>query len=188
MARRWYLLAEATAGRIGNQHILGPQHEFTRNERLSIRLQLSKKGSSQVQLPLPWNFMLEVANPSVDAPAYLLTDKGRPFASSSSFDNLVRKWIIAAGLCEPVLDDYGNHKKRKPRFRALRSQHGIRKRRAEQITEASGWSTKSWRICRTARKPPRLKPNGSIVRASQNAPRYVPRQPPQSEVSLGRKS
>ncbi len=141
MARRWFLLAEATAGRIGDMHLLGPEHEMTRNERLYIRYQPSKKGSSEVQLPLPWNFMLEVADLPVDAPAYLLTAKGAPFASSGSLDNAVRKWIIAAGLCEPVLDDDGNpvlEKNGKPKVRATRSQHGIRKRRAEQIAEASG--------------------------------------------------
>lgn len=141
MARRWYLLAEATAGRIGDMNILGPRHEMTRKERLYIRFQPSKKGSSEVQLPLPFEFMLEVANLPLDAAAYLLTEKGTPFASSGSLDNAVRKWIIAAGLCEPVLDDDGNpvlEDNEKPKMRATRSQHGIRKRRAEQIAEASG--------------------------------------------------
>ena len=85
--------------------------------------------------------MLEVANLPVDAPAYLLTNKGTPFASSGSLDNAVRKWIIAAGLSEPVLDEDGNQvldEDGKPKLRATRSQHGIRKRRAEQIAEASG--------------------------------------------------
>ena len=141
MARRWFLLAEATAGRIGDMHILGPRHEMTRNERLYIRFQPSKKGSSEVQLPLPWDFMLEAANLPADAAAYLLTEKGMPLASSGSLDNAVRKWIIAAGLCDSVLDDEGNpvlEKNGKPKLRATRSQHGIRKRRAEQIAEASG--------------------------------------------------
>ena len=85
--------------------------------------------------------MLEVANLPVDALAYLLTEKGTPFASSGSLDNAVRKWIIAAGLCERVLDDEGDpvlEKNGKPKVRATRSQHGIHKRRAEQIAEASG--------------------------------------------------
>ncbi|WP_055682556.1 hypothetical protein [Jannaschia rubra] len=115
--------------------------EMTRNERLYIRFQPSKRGSSEVQLPLPWDFMLEAANLPADAAAYLLTEKGTPFASSGSLDNAVRKWTIAAGLCEPALDDEGNpilEKNGNPKMRATRSQHGIRKRRAEQIAEASG--------------------------------------------------
>lgn len=141
MARRWFLLAEATAGRIGDMHILGPRHEMTRKERLYIRFQPSKRGSSEVQLPLPWDFMLEAAKLPAEAAAYLLTKKGTPFASSGSLDNAVRKWIIAAGLCEPVINDEAKpvlEKNGKPKMRATRSQHGIRKRRAEQIAEASG--------------------------------------------------
>ncbi|WP_299784438.1 hypothetical protein [uncultured Marivita sp.] len=141
MARRWFLLANATAGRIGDMHILGPRHEMTREERLYIRFQPSKKGSSEVQLPLPWDFMLEAANLPANAAAYLLTKKGTPFASSGSLDNAVRKWIIAAGLCEPVVDEEGNpiqEDNGKTKMRATRSQHGIRKRRAEEIAEASG--------------------------------------------------
>ncbi|KMK66254.1 hypothetical protein IMCC21224_111103 [Puniceibacterium sp. IMCC21224] len=48
MARRWFLLAEATAGRVGDMHILGPLHEMTRNERLYIRFQPSKKGNRAI--------------------------------------------------------------------------------------------------------------------------------------------
>ena len=122
-------------------HILGPRHEMTRKERLYIRFQPSKRGSSEVQLPLPWGFMLEAAELPAEAAAYLLTEKGTPFASSGPLDNAVRKWIIAAGLCEPVINDEGKpvlEKNGKPKMRATRSQHGIRKRRAEQIAEASG--------------------------------------------------
>lgn len=47
------------------------------------------------------------------------------FASSGSLDNRVRKWIVEAGL---VGAD----------GKANRSQHGIRKRRAEEIAEPGG--------------------------------------------------
>jgi hypothetical protein len=38
---------------------------------------------------------------------YLVTEHGRPFASSGSLDNRVRKWIIAAGLCVDAKDEQG---------------------------------------------------------------------------------
>jgi hypothetical protein len=106
----------------------------------------SKRGSSQVQLPLPWNFMLEVAGLPVGTPAYLLTDKGKPFASSGSLDNAVRKWIIAAGLCAPVRGEDGNQlldSNGKPKVRATRSQNGIRKGRAEQDRRGVGAGLRS---------------------------------------------
>ena len=141
MARRWFFLAEATAGRIGDMHRLGPQHERLRKERLYIRYKPSKRGSSEVQVPLPWRFMLEVAELPTDAAAYLMTERGKPFATKDSLDNRVRKWIIAAGLSSPVLDEEGMpvlNEEGDPKLVAIRSQHGIRKRRAEQIAEASG--------------------------------------------------
>ncbi len=141
VARRWFYLAEGTAGRIGDMHRLGPQHEQTKGERLYIRYQPSKRGSEPVELPLSWNFMLEAAGLMPDARAYLLTAHGRPFASSAALGNKVRDWIAAAGLCEPILSEDGVpilDEKGRPKVRATRSQHGIRKRRAEQIAEASG--------------------------------------------------
>nr|WP_139784615.1 tyrosine-type recombinase/integrase [Roseovarius sp. A-2] len=53
---------------------------------------------------------------------YLATEYGKPFASSGSLDNRVRKWIVAAGLV-------GKDGK------ANRSQHGIRKGVAEIMAE-----------------------------------------------------
>jgi len=50
----------------------------------------------------------------------------------------VRKWIIAAGLAEPVLDAKGKpvlDDAGKPKLRVTRSQHGIRKGVAELMTE-----------------------------------------------------
>jgi integrase len=141
MARRWFLLAKLTAGRIGDMHLLGPQNERVRDDRLYIRYQPGKRGSSLVELPLPFDFMMEIADLPADARAYLLTEHGEPFASSGALDNRVRKWILAAGLSEPMTDHDGNvvlDANGRPKLVATRSQHGIRKRRAEQIAEASG--------------------------------------------------
>ena len=106
-ARRWFLLAEPTAGRIGDVHRLGPTHERMRNEELFIRDQPAKRGSSEVELPLPWTVMLEVATLPPGAGACLLTAHGVPFAFPAALGRRVRDWIIEAGLSEPVLDDAG---------------------------------------------------------------------------------
>ncbi|MBP0483400.1 hypothetical protein [Sagittula salina] len=45
MARRWFLLVNDTAGRIGDTHLLGPRHEVFRADRQLISWQPSKKGS-----------------------------------------------------------------------------------------------------------------------------------------------
>ena len=38
----------------------------------------------------------------------LLTELRKPFASSGSLDNRVRKWTIAAGLCIDAKDEEGD--------------------------------------------------------------------------------
>lgn len=141
MARRWYYLAETTAGRIGDTHLLGPKHEWSKNDRLYVRYQPGKASSLEVEVPLSWKFISEIADLPPDAPAYLLNEFGQPFKSSGSLGNRIRTWIIEAGLCEPVLDKSGQvvlDKNGKPKMRATRSQHGIRKRRAEKIAGGGG--------------------------------------------------
>lgn len=130
MARRWFMLAHDTAGRIGDMHLLGPKNEEARDDQIVIRWQPKKRGSQGVAVPISRPLMLELGNLPDDAPAYLLTSSGRPFSSSGSLDNRVRKWIIEAGLCERDSDD--------KRLRATRSQHGIRKARAEEVAEQGG--------------------------------------------------
>jgi integrase len=130
MARRWFMLAHDTAGRIGDMHLLGPQHEEVREEQIIIRWQPGKRGSQMVAVPISKPLMLELRDLPEDAGAYLLTKYGKPFSSSGSLDNRVRKWTIEAGLCEWDSDNQKD--------RATRSQHGIRKARAEEIAEQGG--------------------------------------------------
>lgn len=77
--------------------------------------------------------MVELANLSEDTPAYLLTEYGRPFASTGSLDNRARKRVKQAGLCESVINRQGEEL-----LKATRPQHGICKRRAKVIAEQSG--------------------------------------------------
>ena len=133
MARRWFLLAQNTAGRIGDTHLLGPSNEVAQGDRFYIAWQPGKRGSEPVRLPMSKHLMVELADVSEDGSAYLLTEYGKPFASSGSLDNRVRKWVKQAGLCETVTNQKGEEL-----LKATRSQHGIRKRRATDIAEQSG--------------------------------------------------
>lgn len=78
-------------------------------------------------------FLVELAPVADDAPAYLSTEYGKPFASLGSLDNKIRKWVIQAGLFFTETDAEGIEIKR-----ARRSQHGIRKARAEEVAEQGG--------------------------------------------------
>lgn len=124
-ARRWFFLSDDTAGRIGDTHTLGPKNEVFRDDSQYISWQPGKRGSQPVEVPMSADLMKELAGLPDEAPAYLLTEYGKPFVSSASLDNRVRKWIVEAGL----VDENG---------KANRSQHGIRKRRAEIIAEEGG--------------------------------------------------
>jgi len=91
-----------------------------------------------------------------DAPAYLLTEHGKPLTSSGRLDNRVRKWIVEVGL----VDENGN---------ANRSQRGVRKRRAEIIAEGGGAVCEVMGFCRTAiRKLLRSIQKGLIASVSQS--------------------
>ena len=125
MARRWFLLAWNTSGRIGDMHWLGPDQIAVKGEKVMIRYQPSKAGSQLVQVPLSRELATELEHVPEGTSTFLQTELNAPFASKGSLDNRVRKWIIAAGL----VDQQG---------RATHSQHGIRKFRAELIAEHTG--------------------------------------------------
>jgi integrase len=133
MARRWFYLANDTAGRIGDTHLLGPGNEIFRDDQQVVSWQPGKKGSQPVEVPMGTDLMLGLAGLPDDAPTYLLTELGKPFASSGSLDNRIRKWIIEAGLFSVEKGTAGEEKKK-----ATRSRHGIRKARAEEIAEQGG--------------------------------------------------
>lgn len=58
MARRWFLLAKNTAGRIGDMHRIGPANEVARESGedtiMFIKWQPEKKGAVEVQIPMSW--------------------------------------------------------------------------------------------------------------------------------------
>jgi hypothetical protein len=122
MARRWFYLPNDTAGRIGDIHLIDPGNEIFRDDQPSNSWQPDKKGSQPVEVPMAMgtNIMLELPGLPVDVPAYLLTARGKPFVSSGSLDNRIRKWIVQAGLFSVEKGTAGEEKKK-----ATRSQHGI---------------------------------------------------------------
>jgi len=133
MARRWFLLARDTAGRIGDTHLLEAQHLQISNDVTYLAWQPSKKGSKPVRVPLSEEFWHELQGEIVPGQPFLLTAYGKPFASSGSLDNRVRKWVKRAGLSIVAANADGSKV-----TKATRSQHGLRKARAEEIAEHGG--------------------------------------------------
>jgi integrase len=137
MARLWFCLAYSTRSRIGDAPTLGPVNEAWHDGVRYIEWQPRKKGSAFVSIPMEDMLAAELEH-HLDRETYLATDYGKPFASSGSLDNRVRKWLIGAGFVEKVLDAKGKpvlNEKGKPKMKATRSQHGIRKGVAELMAE-----------------------------------------------------
>lgn len=98
----------------------------------------AKKGSKFVKVPVMLELAEELDSAPVHEEAFLTTNYGKPFASSASLDNRVRKWIIQAGLFvhKDVLDP--KTQKMVKEKKATRSQHGVRKLVAHEIANAGG--------------------------------------------------
>ncbi|MCA1776971.1 MAG: site-specific integrase [Loktanella sp.] len=141
MARLWFCLAYATHSRIGDAPTMGPGNEVDYDGVRFVEWQPSKKGSAFVSIPME-EILVEELKFHEERPTYLVTSYGRPFASSGSLDNRVRKWIIAAKLCVDAKDDEGKPiyegtgAKKIVKKQATRSQHGIRKGVAALMAES----------------------------------------------------
>ncbi len=123
MARRWFLLARNMAGRIGDIPMIGPRHIVLADGRAFISWQPGKAGPKPVRVPVMIELAEELRAADFTAAAFLLTEYGRPFSSTGSLDNKIRKWIIEAGLTDAD-------------GKARLSQHGIRKYVAEELALA----------------------------------------------------
>lgn len=95
--------------------------------------QPSKAGSKPVRIPVSEELVDELETLGTGNTAFLVSEHGNSFASSGSLDNKVSKWIISVGLCTVSADADG-----KEVVKATRSQHGVRKARAEEIVEHGG--------------------------------------------------
>lgn len=138
MARRWFYLAKNMAGRIGDTHTMGPHNVQLKQDQVYLGWQPQKRGSKFVKVPVMAELAAELDAAPVHEEAFLTTNYGKPFATSGSLDNRIRKWIIEAGLFVhmEVLDP--KTQKMVKEKKATRSQHGIRKLVAHEIANAGG--------------------------------------------------
>lgn len=129
-ARLWFWLAKNMAGRIGDTCDIGPSNILLKNGRAYLGWQPKKRGSTYVEVPLMLELADELQLHDLHPDAFLVTEFGRPFASSGSLDNSVRTWIVAAGLTKTIETKAGETE-----IKAARSQHGVRKRVAHELAE-----------------------------------------------------
>ena len=121
-------------------HRLGSNNEALHDGERYLEWQHSKNGSAFGSIPLA-KVLSTVLAFHDERDTCLLTELRKPFASSGSLDNRVRKWTIAAGLCIEAKDEQGNPKyvgkgKREDVQKlSTRSQHGIRKGVASLMAE-----------------------------------------------------
>ncbi len=116
-AHLWLTLQAFTACRIGDVILLGRQHEVTRDGQVWLEWQPAKKGSAPMSLPMLPPLLEATRAVSVVGPTYLLTQYGRPFASTEALRNRIKDWCRQAGL-------------------AGLSSHGIRKAVAALLAES----------------------------------------------------
>lgn len=105
-----------TACRIGDAIMLGRGHEVQDGPVTWLEWQPGKRGSAKVSIPMMPPLFAATRAGKVIGPTYLLTDYGRPFASTEGLRNRFRKWCDAAGL-------------------EGRSAHGVRKAAATLMAE-----------------------------------------------------
>lgn len=109
-----------TACRISEVVHLGRANEIQRRGITWLDFQPLKRGAKRVRVPMLPPLLTATRSITVIGPTYLLTEHGKPFASSNSFDNKFRSWVIEAGL-------------RDASGKATRSSHGIRKAAGELL-------------------------------------------------------
>lgn len=114
-AHLWLTLHAFTACRIGDAIWLGRAQEVMRDGQLWLNWQPRKRGSAFVSFPMMPPLI--AATRSSDGPAYLLNDKGKPFASVEALRVRVQRWCSAAGIPD-------------------RSSHGIRKAVGELMAQS----------------------------------------------------
>ena len=115
-AYAWLALSLFTGCRRGDVILLGRGHERTVGGAVYLEFQPGKKGSAPVVVPMLPQLLDAVRATKVQGATYLLTDHGKPFATTASIGGRIRKWCDQAGL-------------------EGRSAHGVRKALASLLSE-----------------------------------------------------
>jgi integrase len=105
-----------TGARIEDLTVLGRRHECVIEGVEALRWQPSKKGSSEVIVPLLPLLKEATRAPKIQGNTYVLGRGGKPYASGDSMSAMFKRWCVDAGL--PHL-----------------SAHGVRKGLAELLAE-----------------------------------------------------
>ncbi|SMO63863.1 Phage integrase family protein [Paracoccus laeviglucosivorans] len=117
IAHLWLTLQAFTACRIGDAIWLGRDQEVSRGGQTWLEWQPRKKGSAFVSIPMLAPLYTATRATKIVGTSYLLSEKGKPFASVEALRVRVQRWCESAGL-------------------PGRSSHGIRKAVAEMMAEA----------------------------------------------------
>lgn len=105
-----------TGCRVEDLTVLGRKHECQIEGLDAVRWQPSKKGSSEVCIPLLEPLRAATRAPTVQGQIYVLNRTGKPYASGDAMSAMFKRWCIDADL--PHL-----------------SAHGVRKGLAELLAE-----------------------------------------------------
>lgn len=108
-----------TACRIGDLYRLGPSSVTQRDGVAWLAWTPAKKGSTQVEMPIPAPLQASIDAAPIKGVAFLLTEDGAPFASAKAMQNRFDKWVSEAGLTK-------------------RTAHGVRKAAGHTLAEMTG--------------------------------------------------
>lgn len=88
MARLWFCLAHDSHTRIGDMCRLGPGDIIDHGGDPYLEFQPSKRGAAFISIPLGAMLAAELEH-HPERQTFLITERGRPFASSGSLDNRI---------------------------------------------------------------------------------------------------
>jgi len=97
-----------TGARVGDLCHLGVENEVKRDGVTFVEFQPKKKGSAFVSVPLLPQLREATRAPKVVGNTYVLTDRGKPFATPGSASASFKNWCVNAGL--PHLSAHGVRK------------------------------------------------------------------------------